>query len=435
MVQRPPFDRDPPPGGFDPRFGNGPGPRREDIPSFGGRRHPHGQRPDPHGDRSDPYGQRSDPYGQRAYPYGQEPGPHERGLDPFDRRTVPPPPPTRGGMARSTRLLLGLAALLLLGAILFAWSLTRSSPGSDALGEDSKGGKQSAAEQAEARCAAPATYDKLKRELFRQAATARGADLAAYDRLSGYAVLRVSEPVLRDHDEDSERVECSGNVALDLPPGVQVAGGRRTLAASLGYSLQPAADGIGEVLTLDGAEAITGPLATLGRAGSSLPPAAPQQQEPAPSPVPGLDSLGQPLGNVPPVAPSPPRAPAPARPAPAADRELPPPPEPAPSRPAPSQVAAPRANPSFNCARASNRAERSICGDAGLASLDRQMASRFFSARREANTTQRVLLDRTRGAFLAYRNRCSSDACIASAYRDRIREINDIMADRWVAPR
>jgi hypothetical protein len=336
-----------------------------------------------------------------------------------------------------------LAAVLLLGAILFAWSLTRSGPGSDALGEDGKATKQSAAEEAEARCAAPATYDKLKRELLRQAATARGADPAIFERLAGYAAIRVSEPVLREHDEESDRVDCSGNVSIDLPPGVQVAGGRRSLSASLRYSLQPAADGNGEVLTVDGAEAMTGLLATLGRAGSSLPAATPQEPAPAPSPGPGRDSLGQPLGNVPPQrAPAPPAvsrpAPPPSRPAPAPDRELPPPREAAPARPAPPQVAPPRttsANPSFNCARASNRAERAICGNSGLASLDRQMAGSFFSARREANATQRVLLDRTRGSFLAYRNRCSSDACIASAYRDRIREINDIMADRWVAPR
>jgi hypothetical protein len=41
------------------------------------------------------------------------------------------------------------------------------------------------------------------------------------------------------------------------------------------------------------------------------------------------------------------------------------------------------------------------------------------------------MLERTRGRFLAYRERCGSDACIADAYRGRIREIRDIMAGRW----
>ena len=38
-------------------------------------------------------------------------------------------------------------------------------------------------------------------------------------------------------------IACSASIALDLPPGVTVAGGRRTLAADLDYLLQPAADG------------------------------------------------------------------------------------------------------------------------------------------------------------------------------------------------
>ena len=72
-----------------------------------------------------------------------------------------------------------------------------------------------------------------------------------------------------------------------------------------------------------------------------------------------------------------------------------------------------------------------MCRDAGLASLDRQMASQFYSARRSASPSQRALLDRTRGRFLAYRDRCGSDSCIAEAYRGRIAEIRDIMGGRW----
>jgi hypothetical protein len=222
--------------------------------------------------------------------------------------------------------------------------------------------------------------------------------------------------VLREEDEGLERVSCAGRAALDLPPGVQVVGGRRTLSANLGYSLQPAADGSGDVVTLTGAEPITAPLATLARVAEV--PAAAAQPEPVPNSA------------VPVEEPFPPQPPQ--------QQDAPPPPQAPPPAPAPPQVAPPRttsANPSFNCARASIRAERAICADSGLASLDRQMASRFFAARGDANATQRVLLDRTRGTFLAYRNRCTNDACIAEAYRGRIREIGDIMADRWVAPR
>jgi uncharacterized protein len=40
-------------------------------------------------------------------------------------------------------------------------------------------------------------------------------------------------------------------------------------------------------------------------------------------------------------------------------------------------------------------------------------------------------LERTRGRFLAFRDRCGSDRCIADAYRGRITEIRDIVDGRW----
>lgn len=323
-------------------------------------------------------------------------------------------------------LLIALGLLLLIGAVAFALSLSRSGPGSDALeGSGDTDENSVAADDPEARCAAPATYDKMKRELFRQAAAARGADLNAFDRLSAYAVLRVSGPVLRDQDEELQRVSCSGTVTLDLPPGVQVVGGRRSLTANLGYSLQPAADGSGDVVTLTGAEPITAPLATLARIPSAqVPPAqAPDSTSASSASPPDADSSNPPVPEPGPPAPTPPGAPAPPEPAP------PPPPS---AVPAPERTTA---SPSFNCARARTRGERAVCASEELAALDRQMANRYFSAVRGANATQRVLLERTRGRFLAYRDRCTSNSCIAGAYRDRIREIGDIMADRWVPPR
>ena len=50
----------------------------------------------------------------------------------------------------------------------------------------------------------------------------RGSNQAAFDQLSGYSALRVTKPVLREQDAGLERVSCTADVALDLPPGVQV---------------------------------------------------------------------------------------------------------------------------------------------------------------------------------------------------------------------
>ena len=48
-----------------------------------------------------------------------------------------------------------------------------------------------------------------------------------------------------------------------------------------------------------------------------------------------------------------------------------------------------------------------------------------------AERNQRRLLERTRDRFLSYRERCATNQCIAETYRSRLREISDIMANRW----
>ncbi len=366
MVQRPPYDRDnPPPGGFNPRLS--------------GERFEERRGPDPR------FEQRRDERLSDRDPF--EPGRQ---------------PPVRG-RSRSNRWILIVGGLLLLGAILFGLSLTRSGPGSDALGNDAEGREEQTAASAdpEARCAAPATYDLIKRELYRQAAVTRGSDQSAFDQLSGYSALRVTKPVLREQDAGLERVSCQADVALDLPPGVQVVGGRRTLTASVGYNLQPAADRSGDVVTLSGAEAIVVPLATLARTGSAAPAATP---EPATAPE----------VIVPPTAP----ATAPEVPAQEVDEPAPPP------------VSA-SANPSFNCARARTRGEIAVCNSPELAALDRQMAGFYGSSYRSADPDAKALLDQTRSRFLTYRDRCRSDSCVAEAYRGRISEIRDIADGRW----
>jgi uncharacterized protein YecT (DUF1311 family) len=408
MVQRPPYDRGnmppgPPPGGFDPRFGG----RHE-----AGQRFDDGPGPDP---RYDPRDTRAgfDPRDPRA-----ERDPRFDGPDPFDRGSPPPPPSGRGpGPARSNRWLWILGGLLLLGAILFGLSLTRTGPGSDALDKDSGESKEeAAAADPEARCAAPATYDLIKRELFRQAAATRGSNQGVFTQLPSYATLRVTNPVLSEQEEGLERVSCTGNASLDLPPGLAVAGGRRTLTANIGYNLQPAADNSGEVVTLTGAEGIVIPLSTLARVGvagsspSEVGPVPGDQQAPGPGDVPAAPQPSAP----------PPEA---ARPADAAPDRVPPPP--ATVRPTAS------VRPSFNCARARTRGEIAVCRSSELAALDRQMANFYQTSYRGAEPEARALLERTRGRFLGFRDRCRTDACIADSYRGRITEIRDIVDGRW----
>lgn len=252
-------------------------------------------------------------------------------------------------------------------------------------------------------CAAQSTYDQIKRELFRRAAALRGSDRAAFDKLAAYAVVRIDRPLLGSEDEETGAVACTGSLTLDLPPGVAVVGGRRTLVADIGYTVQDAADGNGPVLTLTNADAVITPLATLARA-AGLP------VDPlAPAPVPA-DPLA-PVSDVPPATEGeplgiPPRATTP-----------------------PPATTPPRAGegPSFDCDAARTNGERAVCGDAGLAALDRQMAAQYRQAFASTDRRTRAELERSRRRFLAFRDQCPSDDCIADTYRGRMREIRDIV--------
>ena len=70
---------------------------------------------------------------------------------------------------------------------------------------------------------------------------------------------------MESEDSSTGAVNCSGSLSLDLPPGVAVVGGRRTLTSDVDYTVQPAADGSGNVVLLRNADAIITPLATLAR--------------------------------------------------------------------------------------------------------------------------------------------------------------------------
>jgi uncharacterized protein YecT (DUF1311 family) len=289
-------------------------------------------------------------------------------------------------------LIIGIIAAVIAGVI-----LARTAWDGRWQGDVPENAVVTAAPDAEAWCSAQGTYDAIRGELFRRAAQVRGSDEQAYTRLADFALLRMSGPIVRSVDEDLRSVTCSARADLDLPPGVRTSGGERSLSGDLEYLVQPAADGTGNVVRLGNADSIVVPLATLARI------AAPRT---APLVPPDLEEDSEPEE-------SPTLAPTPT-------------PEPQGSPSVPTV-----ANPSFDCNRARTRGEIAVCNDPGLAGLDRQMAAQFDSAMRQANRQQRALLERTRSRFLGFRDRCGTNQCMAETYRGRMREINDIMADRW----
>ena len=286
-------------------------------------------------------------------------------------------------------LIVALVAAIAAGVLLASSVWTDRWSGKNEVPENAVAEKN--AQDPQTWCAAQSTYDAMKRELFRRAAQVRGSDDQAYASLADFALLRVNGPIVRGVDDRIRSVSCTGTAVLNLPPGVAVAGGRRSLSGDVDYSIQPAADGTGRVVRLGNADAIVVPLATVSRTSS------PQGAAPA-LPEVGPANAIQPESGVP----QPEQQPTPAP-----------------------------ASPSFDCDHVGNSAEAAICGDAGLAALDRQMAADFQRAMGSADRNQQRLLERTRNRFLSYRNRCATNQCIEETYQSRIREIGDIMTGNW----
>ncbi|NUQ17139.1 MAG: hypothetical protein HOP95_01595 [Sphingomonas sp.] len=277
--------------------------------------------------------------------------------------------------------------------------------------------QQAKAPSPEKACASNETYELIKRELFHRAAQLRGSDQAAFDELSRYAVVRMENPVMESQNSSTGAINCSGSLSLDLPPGVGVVGGRRTLSSDVDYTIQPAADGSGNVVLLRNADAVVAPLATLARVGQ----AAPAPSTPGPTPTAPVETNG--------VAPVQPQTSFPTTPPPQRPQQQ--------HRPsAPSAPAVPTgARPSFDCSKARTKGEIAVCSNAGLAALDRNMAAQYGRAVQQATPEQRALLRSTRNRFIAYRDRCPNRSCIGDAYVGRMREIRDIMQGTWQPPR
>lgn len=179
-------------------------------------------------------------------------------------------------------------------------------------------------------CSDPGTYERLKIAAFRQAARVRGTDSAPFERLAAFATVRMEEPLVVSGERAPRLIRCSARMSIDLPPGTAAMSGSRILTSDIAFFGQPAADGSGIVWTLNAAEPIVYPLATMRRVTGEefLPapvvPAVFRGPEPAPEAVPPVDNAQQTAA---PAAAPPPAAP----------------PAPPPSPPTKSEPAAPAA--------------------------------------------------------------------------------------------
>ena len=302
---------------------------------------------------------------------------------------------------------LGLIGGLVVLVLVIAYFATRGNSNQDKLSQNevAQSAAQLKAPSSERLCTSNQTYELIKRELFRRAAQLRGSDQAAFDQLSGYAVVRMENPVMESQDSSTGAVNCSGSLSLDLPPGVGTVGGRRTLSSDVDYTVQAAADASGNVVLLRNADAIIAPLATLARVNQ------PAAANSAPVSVPEQTNEAEPEQQQ--LAPVPGEQPQPAEPRPSASSAT---------------------HPSFDCAQARTKGETAVCSDAGLAALERNLVTQYGRAISDASPAQKALLRQTRDRFLRYRDRCPNRSCIGDAYVGRMREIRDIMEGRWQPP-
>lgn len=288
--------------------------------------------------------------------------------------------------SRTTWILLaGFGALL---AILLFFSL-RNVVNEDRLG-DGAATSLPEVEGSAGGCSGNRVVAGLKSALFAEAAAARPTDAAVFQQIAAAAVARIENAALEA--EEGATLQCSASVAIDLPPGIVSAGGRRNLMGNVDYSLSG-----GEVTIRNAAGLITA-LSSLQRSSGAI--TQPLGSEPLEPPEPQTEPALEPGGALEP-------------------------------QPVPAPPPAATARPSFNCANARTRGERAVCADPDLAALDRQMASQYQRAVSGSPPAQAALLRRTRDRFLSYRDSCPNDACIANAYRGRMREISDIVAGRW----
>lgn len=249
-------------------------------------------------------------------------------------------------------------------------------------------------------CESPSAARRVERELFSRAAQLRGSDQAAFAGLAEHSLVRIESPRVTDSRRPGD-VRCSASFALELPPGVAAGGGLRSLTGLVSYSLQR--DGRpSSSFNLVSEGRIVRLLASVREDRTTLRERAdPASTRRARDERPELAAQKRPT-----VRPAPRQTPA-----------------------AGPQRAAVQQNPSFSCDLAKSWAAIWVCNSAGLAALDREMASLYGSAMGQADAAKRQILLSSHNRFVARRNACTSESCVESAYSGRLREIRNIMTD------
>ena len=286
-------------------------------------------------------------------------------------------------------------------------------------GQASRVQAEKAPEQVRSECASRLTYARLKEFVFDEAARIRNSDPRRLDQVAAYSIVRMDEPVVKSRDDQLNITVCTGQFVLNLPPGIQDAfDGQPVIKADVEYAAQAAADGSGLVYSMSGAEPIIYRIATLGLRSQS-----PSQIPAATTVVEGETKEPQVVFDQSQPRPRPPitsTASKEAKPTPVAAKQV------ASGGRDPMPRAKATATPSFKCRHAKTSSEKMVCNNGSLAAADRRMSAVFYSEMARAPAETKRALRRSRDKFLAKRERCSSEACVARVYEERVAEIRRI---------
>lgn len=119
------------------------------------------------------------------------------------------------------------------------------------------------------RCSSREAFELVEAELFRRAAALRRTADPNFQKLAQYSIVRAGSKIVRDADQGSGTVACTGSIVLDLPPGVEVVGGRRSMEGKVEYVLAGGGGGALQLRGLSNADALIVPLAAVTTNGSA----------------------------------------------------------------------------------------------------------------------------------------------------------------------
>jgi hypothetical protein len=249
------------------------------------------------------------------------------------------------------------------------------------------------------RCSSAATSDLIKREFLRRAASLRGSNGNVLERINGQAAVRIDSAVLTRTGAKGQTISCTASVSLDLPPGMAVAGGTRTLRGKISYAVD--SDNGQQRLALL-SEALIERLATVTHDTDRLAEAVDERRPVEEVVKEDVRTSAQEARSA--------RS--------SRDKE-------ARTRPMIHDTSTKAISP---CRSAKSLAAAAICSDKNIAALDRQMTILHNQAQAHADAPKRALLFRSQHDFVARLERCSSKKCIRSVYLDRMRQTWKIMS-------